>query len=341
MTILQMETGVVRSAMQQMRSDIEAMQQQLAASRQAASGVDWQGPSRDQFVQEYQEASGRVIELLRSGDELAQRVDREVSQWEELAALASGGSAGSATGLDGAIGSTIGVGVIAGGAAIGVGSNAGGWAGGGWADRRSYPRPGAQLLEGLEWNKTTRDVLEKALIPALVLTNVHSGGGKIVHLTGQPWVKEFFMGLPGNFTRSNAETLVKGVTKASRWAQAGALVIDWAIDIGEHRDEGWEAVAKTMTASAVGTGVGMLGGSVGANIGMALGTMVCPGVGTAVGGVLGNVAGTMIGQWVGSSATGAIMNDKVLWSKTNIDENLHGALDRPLTGALNWINERF
>lgn len=340
MTILQMETGVVRSAVQQMRSDIEAMQQQMESSRQAAGGVDWQGPAREQFVQEYQEAAARVMELLRSGDELAQRVDREVSQWEELATLASGGAAGSVIGLDAAIGSTIGVGVIAGGGAIGAGSSAGGWTGGG-ADRLPHARPGDQLLNGLEWNKTTRDVLEKALIPALVLTNVHSGGGKIVHLTGQPWVKEFFMGLPGNFTRSNAETLVKGVTKASRWAQAGALVIDWAIDIGEHRDEGWEAVAKTMTASAVGTGVGMLGGSVGANIGMALGTMVCPGVGTAVGGVLGNVAGTMIGQWVGSSATGAIMNDKVLWSKTNIDENLHGALDRPLTGALNWINERF
>ena len=80
--IILMETEQVRSMarqLDQVSMDIEGQASDLLASIRK---LDWQGPSRDVFLNDAQKIIQSIITQSTQGSELSKRVDREVTEWE-------------------------------------------------------------------------------------------------------------------------------------------------------------------------------------------------------------------------------------------------------------------
>lgn len=111
MPILHMETDTVRGVAQQLKANavtIQAEHQNLNRSVQNLTLV-WQGGSADQFSQQTQALLTQIQQVLQQGEELGNRLECEVAEWEQVAASLNGagngvpGSAGLAGAISGAI----------------------------------------------------------------------------------------------------------------------------------------------------------------------------------------------------------------------------------------------
>lgn len=100
MPILHMETDAVRGVAQQLKANagtIQTEHQNLNGSVQNLTSV-WQGGSADQFLQQAQALLTQIQQVLQQGDELGNRLEREVVEWEQVAAVLGGGVTGAAAG---------------------------------------------------------------------------------------------------------------------------------------------------------------------------------------------------------------------------------------------------
>ncbi len=82
MNIIHMETETVRSVAQQMGQIMAEMHGQVQTIRNQVQTIDWQGPSREEFVAEFGVLSQSMNSMTDEGGVLAERVQREVDEWE-------------------------------------------------------------------------------------------------------------------------------------------------------------------------------------------------------------------------------------------------------------------
>lgn len=95
MTTFHMETDVARSMASQIKQAVEQSREKAGQLNNSINAVDWLGPSRDEFVMEVEAISRQLEAQAEVGEALAGRVEREVSEWEQVAASLGGfGGAG-------------------------------------------------------------------------------------------------------------------------------------------------------------------------------------------------------------------------------------------------------
>lgn len=97
MTIIHMETDTVSIFSQQMIQSVEEMQGALLSLKLRALGMDWMGDNQAEFSQDLESVLESLYNQLNSAQYLAERVIREVEEWESIAATFD--SAGSVLGL--------------------------------------------------------------------------------------------------------------------------------------------------------------------------------------------------------------------------------------------------
>lgn len=100
MSTIHMDTSVVLALAQQLKQTAEQTREQAARLNGAAIGVDWIGPSREEFVAEAQAIIRAIEAQAEAGVVLAGRVERETAEWEQ-AASSLGGSGGVGTPISG------------------------------------------------------------------------------------------------------------------------------------------------------------------------------------------------------------------------------------------------
>lgn len=94
MTILHMQTGLVRSVGNQMQQASASMQQQTQQLNNAVQNLvyGWQGPSASIFMGEIQPMMQQLNQFANTGELLNQRLQREVEEWEQVASQFGGGA---------------------------------------------------------------------------------------------------------------------------------------------------------------------------------------------------------------------------------------------------------
>src|SRR5258706_3852735 len=90
MNTLHMETDVVSALASQFKQASETMRSQTQSLNNSAQSIDWLGPSRDEFVMEVETLIYQLETQIESGMMLAQRVENEVIEWEEMALRLTG-----------------------------------------------------------------------------------------------------------------------------------------------------------------------------------------------------------------------------------------------------------
>lgn len=114
MSTLHMDTENVRALANQMRANLQALQDNLQNLYNAANGLDWQGANRDQFSQELEQIVRTISTHFESGIQLSQRVQAEADEWERIASESGAAFSGiKTTGIAAAAGSIGAVGVAA------------------------------------------------------------------------------------------------------------------------------------------------------------------------------------------------------------------------------------
>jgi uncharacterized protein YukE len=101
MSLLHMETDLVRGAgyqVQQASTSLQQQTHQLNYSVQNLAGV-WQGPSANIFVAEIQPLLFRLNQFAHAGEVLNQRLQREVDEWERVGSSFGGGSVAARVGI--------------------------------------------------------------------------------------------------------------------------------------------------------------------------------------------------------------------------------------------------
>lgn len=94
MTILYMDTDLTRSVSQQLSQASESVRAQLQSLNGSIQSLNWQSPSRDTFVAEFEQTTQAIFASLEAANALSQRLRQEADEWETVAAD-SGASAGS------------------------------------------------------------------------------------------------------------------------------------------------------------------------------------------------------------------------------------------------------
>lgn len=84
MTILHMETDTVRAVASQLVRTAELIHTELQSMVQSANSADWVSASRDQFTAEMAQLNNEINQQAEAAKVLAQRVESEVQEWEEL-----------------------------------------------------------------------------------------------------------------------------------------------------------------------------------------------------------------------------------------------------------------
>ena len=91
MTIYHMETDTLRGVASQFQSAAEEMQSRLQSLASLAQSIDWIGENRNQFEAEIRSWSSAIQDQIESGRTLAQRINQEVQEWEEVCARMGSG----------------------------------------------------------------------------------------------------------------------------------------------------------------------------------------------------------------------------------------------------------
>ncbi len=94
-TVLHMDTDAVRAVGQQLAQQAETIRQQAQGLAASMHGMNWQGPARDMLVGDFEQIQQTWLQLADRGNALSRRLEREVEEWEAIAA-GSGGPASSA-----------------------------------------------------------------------------------------------------------------------------------------------------------------------------------------------------------------------------------------------------
>lgn len=91
-SVIRMETEQVRAVAKQLDRISADIQQEIALLGSRVRGMNWQGVSRDGFVEEFAKLQVKIQTCAEQGMALGLRVRREVDEWEQAAvALAAGG----------------------------------------------------------------------------------------------------------------------------------------------------------------------------------------------------------------------------------------------------------
>ena len=90
MTTLHMETDIVRAMAGQLKQAAESMRTQTQSLNNSTQSIDWQGPSRDEFVMETEALIRQLDAQAEAGVVLAGRVESEVTEWEQITASLAG-----------------------------------------------------------------------------------------------------------------------------------------------------------------------------------------------------------------------------------------------------------
>lgn len=80
-SIIHMDTEQVRAVARQLQQTANQMYEMGSALRHQAASMDWQGPSRDDFFSQLEQALKQLNTLSESGLVLGDRVNREVDEW--------------------------------------------------------------------------------------------------------------------------------------------------------------------------------------------------------------------------------------------------------------------
>ena len=97
MTILHMETEIVRNFAGQLKQAAELLHSQAQSLNSSSQSIDWQGPSREEFVMEMEAIIRQLNAQAEAGVVLSGRVESEVMEWENTAASLGIGVLGGAT----------------------------------------------------------------------------------------------------------------------------------------------------------------------------------------------------------------------------------------------------
>jgi hypothetical protein len=79
-----MEPGDVRRAAQQLSELASQMEADCSSLLNQVSGIDWLGPSRDDFVGQSDSLLRRFLAASQEAAQLSQRIGREVDEWERV-----------------------------------------------------------------------------------------------------------------------------------------------------------------------------------------------------------------------------------------------------------------
>lgn len=90
MITLHMETNIVRNSTQQMRQSTTQMMDLLQSISSNAQSAEWIGPSYDEFISEVQRVTQEIKTQTETLSTLASRAEREVTEWENIAASLEG-----------------------------------------------------------------------------------------------------------------------------------------------------------------------------------------------------------------------------------------------------------
>ena len=72
----------IQSAVSQLRTELNSLKNRVTSM----VGSEWQSQAANQFQQEFTTWEQQIMTLLTNMEELRNRLDREIAQWEEVAA---------------------------------------------------------------------------------------------------------------------------------------------------------------------------------------------------------------------------------------------------------------
>lgn len=93
MTTLKMNVPEARSTSSNIQTAVSQLRTELGSLKNRVTsmvGSEWQSNAANQFQQEFQTWEQQVTTLLTNMEELRDRLDREIAQWEEVAARLGG-----------------------------------------------------------------------------------------------------------------------------------------------------------------------------------------------------------------------------------------------------------
>jgi surface antigen len=93
--ILHMDTDQVRAFARQLEQLSERIGSENSDILGRCQNMEWEGPSREQFVAEVAQVGRRLRDLSAEGAELSRKAAREADEWEQTASQLSGGNLGS------------------------------------------------------------------------------------------------------------------------------------------------------------------------------------------------------------------------------------------------------
>jgi uncharacterized protein YukE len=92
-SIIHMETEQVYAMARRLQQTSEQIELDCTQLRNQVMSINWQGPSRDEFVAQFEQVTQKIKLFAEQGMTLSQRVNTEVQEWEAAAAALVAGSA--------------------------------------------------------------------------------------------------------------------------------------------------------------------------------------------------------------------------------------------------------
>jgi len=93
MATLHMDIEAVQGALSKVRSEREAMINELAAVTgqvNSTVGSSWIGPSSTEFQQRYEQLRAQITQQFDALEQLAQNLQTEISQWQDTGSRLGG-----------------------------------------------------------------------------------------------------------------------------------------------------------------------------------------------------------------------------------------------------------
>jgi hypothetical protein len=314
--LLHMDTDEVRYAGYLLTSFADETQGSLQSLLGAVRSLDWSGPHREDYVDDFERLARRFLRHLQDGEDLGRRVQREAEEWEQVSQGAVGiGVAGGLAGISGA---------VAGRA----------------PDAEWFPmwaKDGSEFVEDVaDRIKLANRLAGLTILPALAWGSTYPGQ-RIVE--GARGFKEF-LGLPSHLTHiADAKLGAQIVSRAgniSRLSVALAgvkLAMDWVQDMYNYQHASWEYIASFLVVDTAAVGAGLMvasaGAAKGAAIGFAIGSAV-PIVGNAAGAAIGAVVGAVAASWAWDAAINFKIAD-IPWVGKDLAQKITGPRGEEVT----------
>jgi uncharacterized protein YukE len=89
MPTIHMDIEPVKAAMELMAKDEKEIREILKTLTDAVAAIhrgDWEGKAEEDFQNQYKELNGRLLNQADSMEVLAERMRREIAEWEAMAA---------------------------------------------------------------------------------------------------------------------------------------------------------------------------------------------------------------------------------------------------------------